>query len=82
MSKKRVGENHSLAGKTVVLTGALTTRRADIVKLLKQAGAHVATGVSKNTDILVAGDKVSISSCTPSFLLTLFLTARKQTHKG
>lgn len=65
------GEGHSklsLSGKNVVLTGALTTRRADVVELLKQAGAHIGTGVSRNTDILVAGDKVMhrffLSNCT------------------
>jgi hypothetical protein len=42
----------------VVLTGALSTRRTDMVRLLKQAGAKIGSGVSKNTDILVAGDKV------------------------
>jgi NAD-dependent DNA ligase len=52
------GGSGSLAGKTVVLTGALSTRRTDMVRLLKQAGAKIGSGVSKNTDILIAGDKV------------------------
>jgi len=47
-----------LAGKTVVLTGALSTRRADMVRILKHAGAKICSAVSKNTDILIAGDKV------------------------
>lgn len=55
--QKTSGGGGSLAGKTVVLTGALSTRRTDMVRLLKQAGAKIGSGVSKNTDILVAGDK-------------------------
>jgi DNA ligase (NAD+) len=59
------GGGGSLAGKTVVLTGALSTRRTDMVRLLKQAGAKIGSGVSKNTDILVAGDKVYPASSLP-----------------
>jgi BRCT domain type II-containing protein len=45
------------AGKTVVLTGTLTTmKRAEAEKLLKAAGATIGSGVTKSTDILVYGD--------------------------
>lgn len=56
--KQKTSSGGAFAGKTVVLTGALSTRRTDMVRLLKQAGAKIGSGVSKNTDILVAGDKV------------------------
>lgn len=45
------------AGKTVVLTGTLTTmKRAEAETLLREAGATIGSGVSKKTDILIHGD--------------------------
>ena len=51
-------ESQPLLGKTVVLTGSLSqfTRATAKQKLIK-LGAKVAGSVSKNTDILVAGEK-------------------------
>lgn len=47
-----------LEGKTVVLTGTLTEmKRADAKTALEGLGAKVTGSVSKNTDILVAGEK-------------------------
>lgn len=44
-------------GKTVVLTGTLPTlTRDEAAKLLKAAGAKVASSVSKKTDVVVAGE--------------------------
>ncbi|HEX7891213.1 MAG TPA: NAD-dependent DNA ligase LigA [Ramlibacter sp.] len=49
-------EPKPLAGKTVVLTGTLTTLSRDEAKdLLEAAGAKVAGSVSKKTDYVVAG---------------------------
>lgn len=46
-----------LAGKSVVLTGALASMtREEAKEKLQQLGAHVSSGVSKNTDLVVAGD--------------------------
>jgi DNA ligase (NAD+) len=44
-----------LTGKTLVVTGTLTRPRADVQKLIEQAGGKVAGSVSKKTDYLVAG---------------------------
>merc|ERR1711879_470171 len=44
-----------LAGKTIVFTGTLSMKRADAEAAAKIAGAKIGSGVSKNTDILVAG---------------------------
>merc|ERR1739841_290520 len=44
-----------LAGKTVVFTGTLSMKRADAEAAAKTAGAKIGSGVSKGTDILVAG---------------------------
>jgi len=50
--------NHPLAGKTIVLTGsfAAVQRRAAQEKL-RTLGAKPASSVSKNTDVLIAGEK-------------------------
>ncbi len=51
-------ETLPLAGKTYVVTGALTTMGRDEVKAkLQQYGAKVAGSVSKKTDYLIAGEK-------------------------
>lgn len=47
-----------LAGKTLVVTGALTKySRDEIETLIRQHGGRAASSVSKNTDYLVAGEK-------------------------
>ncbi|MCA9698677.1 MAG: hypothetical protein KC431_14220, partial [Myxococcales bacterium] len=49
--------NTAFAGKTVALTGTLTTmKRAQAQALLTEAGAIVGSGVTKTTDILIHGD--------------------------
>jgi len=45
------------AAKTVVITGAFKRSRAQIKSILQDAGAKVTSSVSKNTDILIVGDK-------------------------
>jgi DNA ligase (NAD+) len=46
----------ALAGKTVVITGMLPTlTRLEATALLEAAGAHVVSGVSKNTSFVVLG---------------------------
>jgi hypothetical protein len=45
-------------GKTIVLTGTFVTmKRNDAKKVLSEAGAKVTGSVSKNTDLLIYGDK-------------------------
>lgn len=47
----------TLAGKTIVLTGSLTNYKRDELKdLLKARGAKVSSSVSKNTDLVIAGE--------------------------
>lgn len=49
---------HPLAGKTVVITGSFSQIKRNQAKiLLQQLGAKVASAVSKNTDVLIAGEK-------------------------
>jgi DNA ligase (NAD+) len=49
--------NGPLAGKTVVLTGTLPGwSRAEATQRIEAAGGKAATGVSKRTDLVVAGD--------------------------
>ncbi|WCE30491.1 NAD-dependent DNA ligase LigA [Vibrio sp. SCSIO 43137] len=53
-------ESHvaEVSGKTMVITGSFTQmKRNEIKSLLEQSGAKVTGSVSKNTDILVAGEK-------------------------
>lgn len=53
-----VDSNHPLAGKTVVITGSFSNIKRNQAKiLLQQLGVKVASAVSKNTDILIAGEK-------------------------
>ncbi|MDQ7001112.1 MAG: NAD-dependent DNA ligase LigA [Ghiorsea sp.] len=53
-----IDSSHPLAGKTVVITGAFSSiKRTQAKILLQQLGAKVASVVSKNTDILIAGEK-------------------------
>jgi DNA ligase (NAD+) len=48
----------ALAGKTLVVTGALVKySRDEINELITRHGGHAASSVSKNTDYLVAGEK-------------------------
>jgi DNA ligase (NAD+) len=50
--------NHPLAGKTVVLTGSFAaTPRRTAQEQLRALGVKPASSVSKNTDILIAGEK-------------------------
>ncbi|WP_456406344.1 NAD-dependent DNA ligase LigA [Thiolapillus sp.] len=49
-------EEQPLAGKTFVLTGALSRPRSEIKEELQRLGAKVAGSVSKKTDYVVAGD--------------------------
>jgi len=54
----KVDNNHPLAGKTVVITGSFSQiKRAQAKIRLQQLGAKVASAVSKNTDMLIAGEK-------------------------
>ncbi|MDO5713027.1 MAG: NAD-dependent DNA ligase LigA [Tissierellia bacterium] len=46
-----------LANKTIVLTGALTVSRKEMEELLKSYGAKITGSVSKNTDIVLVGEK-------------------------
>lgn len=51
-------DNHYFSGKKVVVTGTLSSMSRDIAKSqLKILGAKVQSSVSKNTDILIAGEK-------------------------
>lgn len=50
--------NHSLTGKTVVLTGTLRQfTRKEATEKLESLGAHVTNRVSKKTDVVIAGEK-------------------------
>jgi DNA ligase (NAD+) len=52
-----IDEEHPLAGKTVVFTGSLTTKRADAKKMAESVGAKAVGSVSKKLDYLIAGEK-------------------------
>jgi DNA ligase (NAD+) len=50
--------DHPLAGKTIVLTGTLHEMTRDDAKAyIRSVGGHVASAVSKATDLLIAGEK-------------------------
>lgn len=57
MPKVEKAVNSPFAGKTVVLTGTLSTlTREEAGALLQRSGAKVSTSVSRKTDYLLAGD--------------------------
>lgn len=47
---------HALFGKSIVMTGLKEAEKKVLVKLLKATGAEVESGVTRNTDIVVAAD--------------------------
>jgi len=52
-----VGSDTDFIGKTVVLTGKLEHyKRSDLKNILTELGANVTGSVSKNTDLLIAGE--------------------------
>ena len=54
----QVSQDTPLSGKTVVLTGSLSSMTRDEAKdLLRRLGANVTGSVSKKTDLLVAGEE-------------------------
>jgi len=56
--KPILDHSHPLAGKTVVLTGSFTAIKRNLAKIqLQQRGVNVASAISKNTDVLIAGEK-------------------------
>ncbi len=59
-SEQEVDEvkENELTGKTIVITGSFTTyKRSELKKIAESFGAKVTGSVSKNTDILFAGEK-------------------------
>jgi len=55
---KLAASNHPLAGKTVVLTGSFASiQRRQAQEQLRALGVKPAGSVSKNTDVLIAGEK-------------------------
>lgn len=54
--KPVTADDTPFSGKTVVLTGTLTTKRADAKKMLEAAGAKVSGSVSRKTDYVIAGE--------------------------
>ena len=56
--KIEVAADSPFAGKTIVITGTLEKyQRNDLKKILEGLGAKVSGSISKNTDLLIAGEK-------------------------
>jgi len=55
-------EEGPLAGKSIAITGTLSKSRGELEAVIKAAGGHPSTAVSKNTFALVANDPDSNSS--------------------
>jgi DNA ligase (NAD+) len=69
-----IDENHPFAGKTVVFTGSLTTKRADAKEMAESVGAKVVGSVSKKLDYLVAGEKAGSKLAKAEQLGIIILT--------
>ncbi len=55
-AEEKVLASQGLAGKTFVLTGAMSVTRAEVKALVEANGGKVSGSVSKNTSFVVAGD--------------------------
>ncbi|MBX2852082.1 MAG: NAD-dependent DNA ligase LigA [Phycisphaeraceae bacterium] len=56
--KIEVAADSPFAGKTIVITGTLENyQRNDLKKILEGLGAKISGSISKNTDLLIAGEK-------------------------
>eukprot|EP00300_Choanocystis_sp_HF-7_P006190 c14540_g1_i2.p1 GENE.c14540_g1_i2~~c14540_g1_i2.p1 ORF type:complete len:288 (-),score=75.09 c14540_g1_i2:93-929(-) len=53
---KEAPDDSEIAGKKFVLTGTLSRKRAEIKALIEAAGGKVLSAVSKNVDIIIAGE--------------------------
>lgn len=72
-------QNHTLAGKSFVITGTLPSMgREEMSQLLKQAGAKVQSSVSSKTDYLVAGESAG-SKLTKAIDLGVPVLSEEQT---
>lgn len=58
VEKKKIASSSPFLGKTVVLTGSLSSMDRDTAKVkIKSLGGSVSSAVSKNTDFVVAGEE-------------------------
>jgi DNA ligase (NAD+) len=74
---KAVNTGGSLAGKSFVITGTLSQPRKYFQNLIKENGGKVASGVSKNLDYLIAGEKAGSKLTKAEKLGTEILTEKK-----
>lgn len=58
----------SIVGKTIVFTGKISKPRHEFEQLVINNGGHPGSGVSKNTDYLVVGDKPGSKLATAALL--------------
>lgn len=56
IDRNNVEDNFNINGKTFVITGTLSKSRDEIKEILESLGGNVTTSVSKNTDVVIAGD--------------------------
>lgn len=61
-AKKEVNEETAIAGKTFVITGALSKSRKEFQEMIESLGGKVSGSVSKKTDFLLMGDDEEGSS--------------------
>ncbi|WP_163555417.1 BRCT domain-containing protein [Helicobacter suis] len=56
MGKQEKATPSFFRDKKIVVTGSFKSSRAEITTLLENLGAHVQTGVSSKTDLLICGE--------------------------
>jgi NAD-dependent DNA ligase len=81
VAERKPSLGSGFAGKTVVLTGAMSRQRSDIAAQLEQAGATVTGSVSANTHYLITGAGVGAAKTSKATALGVTVIDEATMHE-